>query len=340
MNDINTVKTKTESPLISLIVPAHNIESYLSDCLDSILMQSYRNIEIIVIDDGSADNTGKTADDYRKKHQDRIICIHQKNMGVSKARLNGIAVAHGQWIGFVDGDDCVENDMYERLLNNALTSNADISHCGFQIVVNQGERIHYFYNTGKKKEQNKEEGIRDLISGEFIEPSLCNKLFRRFLFDNALKNEVLNNDYRFNEDLLLNYLLFKESDKAVYEDFCPYHYMSRVDSASRSVFNIRRITDPLAVQRFILEDTEGELKKEAYRRYLMTCINACISLHGKEEYSGIYDEIRDTLHQYDFCSHVLSGRLSFKLHLLLMSPGLFCILYKFYTEHFQKKKYE
>lgn len=329
-----------ENSLISIIVPAFNIENYLSDCLDSILSQTYENLEIVVVDDGSTDDTRKIADQYQQDYPNKIVCIHQQNSGVLKARLEGIKIAKGEWIGFVDGDDLIENDMYERLLNNALTYQTDISHCGYQTIVNQGERIHYFYNTGRTIEQDKINGTKDLLSGDFVEPGLWNKLYRHSLFDYVLQNPALYNKYRYNEDLLLNYLLFKESGKAIYEDFCPYHYMVRSESATRSSFNANKITDPLMIQKYILEDSEEGIKPEAYRRYLLTCINACSELHNKPEYRNYYEEALNTLKRYDHKSHILSRNNLLKLRLLLLSPRLYNRMYKIYEDFFQKKRYE
>ena len=111
---------------ISIIIPAYNIEQYIGATLDSVLAQSYSNLEVIVVDDGSRDGTGNVIDRYAQKDH-RIIAIHKENGGVTSARLRGVAEASGEWIGFVDGDDYIEPQMYERLLENALKYNADIS---------------------------------------------------------------------------------------------------------------------------------------------------------------------------------------------------------------------
>ena len=128
--------------LISIIVPAYNIEKYIGRCLDSILNQTYKNIEVIVVNDGSSDSTGSIIDDYSRK-DDRVKPFHKENGGVSSARILGVNHAIGDYIGFVDGDDYVEPEMFEHLLNNALKYNADISHCGYQMVFPNGriERI-------------------------------------------------------------------------------------------------------------------------------------------------------------------------------------------------------
>lgn len=108
-----------ENSLISVIVPAYNVEKWLSRCLDSILNQTYKNIEIVVIDDGSKDNTKSLIDEYSHKYKN-IISVYQENQGVSYARVNGIKKANGEWIGFIDSDDEIELDMYEMLLKKCI----------------------------------------------------------------------------------------------------------------------------------------------------------------------------------------------------------------------------
>ena len=115
---------------ISIIVPAYNIEAPLPRCLNSLLAQEYSNLEIIVVNDGSKDDTGAVMDAYAAKDS-RIKAIHKENGGVTSARLRGVAEATGEWIGFCDGDDFVEPDMYARLMKNAADHNAQISHCGY-----------------------------------------------------------------------------------------------------------------------------------------------------------------------------------------------------------------
>ena len=116
--------------LISVIIPVYNVEKYLSRCLESVMKQTYRNIEIIVVDDGSPDNCGKICDEYALK-DDRIIVIHKKNAGVSCARNDGIEKAKGKFICFVDSDDYVMPDYIEKLYNVLVDNNADIVTCDY-----------------------------------------------------------------------------------------------------------------------------------------------------------------------------------------------------------------
>ena len=105
------------NPMISVIVPIYNVEKYLARCVDSIVNQTYKNLEIILVDDGSPDRCPQMCDDYAEKDS-RIKVIHKKNGGLSDARNAGMAVATGEYISFIDSDDWIETSMFELLLNN------------------------------------------------------------------------------------------------------------------------------------------------------------------------------------------------------------------------------
>ena len=185
---------------ISIVIPAYNIAKELPACLDSILAQSYKNIEIVIVNDGSKDDTAAVMEQYAALDP-RIKPIHKENGGVTSARLRGVREASGDWIGFVDGDDIIEANMYELLFNNAQKYNADISHCGYQMVF--PSRVDYYYNTGRVVEQTHDSGLEDLIRADFVEPALVNKLYRRALFRRILSDSVMDSSIKNFEDLLI-----------------------------------------------------------------------------------------------------------------------------------------
>lgn len=242
--------------LISVIVPAYNIAPYIEKTLASITAQTYSNLEIILVDDGSKDGTSQLLDQLAVQDA-RIRVIHKENGGVTSARLRGVAEATGEWIGFVDGDDYIEPQMYERLMANALKYDADISHCGYQMVFPHGH-VDYYYNTGRLVQQDGQAGLVALLDGSYVEPGLCNKLFRKSLFQSLLSMGIMDTTIRNNEDLLMNYYLFREAKQSVYEDFCPYHYLLRASSATTSGYTEHKLKDPAKVVGILLEETSGE----------------------------------------------------------------------------------
>lgn len=251
-----------ETPLISIIIPAYNAEKYISHCLDSILAQTYSNIEIIAVDDGSKDGTAVIIDRYAEEHS-CVKAIHQANGGVTRARLNGVSHALGEYIGFVDSDDEIEADMYELLMGNALKYQADISHCGYQMVF--PSRVAKYYGTGIVDVQDNRKGLIDLFEGSKIEPGLCNKLFRKTLFQSLLQTSEALEGIKNNEDLLINYYLFKGAEKSVFEDVCKYHYMVRPNSATTAKLNEHKLLDPLKVRKILLREENDDAE---YRRIL------------------------------------------------------------------------
>jgi hypothetical protein len=164
-----------------------------------------------------------------------------------------VAEATGEWVGFVDGDDFVEPDMYARLLENALKYDAQISHCGYKMVFPNG-KTDYYYNSGKLVVQAGQQGCTDLLDGGFVEPGLVNKLYRKELFEGL--SDWLDTSIRINEDLLMNFYLFRGIKTAVYEDFCPYQYVLRSGSTMISKVNVHKLQDPLKVRYILLQETQ------------------------------------------------------------------------------------
>ena len=239
--------------LISIIVPTYNLENCLEITVNSILAQTHKNIEVIVVNDGSEDNTWDVIKSIASRDS-RVVAINKDNGGVTSARLEGIKAAKGEYIGFVDGDDIVDPDIYERLLANAVEYSADISHCGYKKIL--PDRIDYYYNTGRLVKQDKETGLKDLLAGSFVEPGLWNKLYKRTLFHSLLHDNIMDTSIKHFEDLLMNYYLFKESDSSIFEDFCPYNYVVREGSATKRTTSLELIYDPSHVREIILNDLE------------------------------------------------------------------------------------
>lgn len=331
---------KMESQKISVIVPVYNIAEYIPRCLDSILAQTYSNIEIIAVNDGSQDMSGEVLDEYAEKYS-YIKVIHQKNSGVTAARLNGVRQASGEWIGFVDGDDYIEPDMYERLYHNAVSHQAEISHCGYRMIFFDG-RVHYFHNTGLLAKQDKITGLKELLSGSRVEPGLWNKLFHKTLFHGLLLSDAMSMDIKINEDLLMNYYLFSAAEISVFDDWCPYHYIVRSTSASRAKLNEHKIYDPIKVRKIILENAPDSICNEAKKGYINSCLNTCntILINDATLYHEEYIDIRNMLLAEKKNYYLLGKKRKYMAWGAIYVPKLYGILYRIYSRYFQKKVYD
>lgn len=325
---------------ISLIVPCYNIRKYLPRCIESILAQTYKNLEIILISDGSTDGTDEVIREYAKKDS-RIIPIFKQNSGVSDTRNRGLDIATGDYIGFVDGDDYIEPEMYETLLKNAIENNADISHCGYQMVF--PSRVDYYYNTGKKVIQDNKKGIRDIIVGDYVEPSPCIKIYRK----NIVNNLRMPINIKINEDVLFNFYAFVNSKKSVYEDLPFYHYILRKGSAATSKINQNKLFDPVRVRKEIFEyslkNLDNEIQSVAYSSYLNSIINLYRVVSNsklkeyKEESFILKGQIKEIKGKF-----MLSKRIKTERFLFFHCTGLLMFTYKIYDKFLSKNtnKYE
>ncbi len=245
MNNISYMQT-----LISIVIPAYNAEQTLTATIESVLAQTHKNIELIIVNDGSKDDTAKVMEHYAALDP-RVKTIHKENGGVTQARLTGVRAAKGQWIGFVDGDDLLDPNMYAILLKNALTYDADISHCGYNMVF--PSRTVPYHGTEVLVEHSRDEAVVELLNGAHIEPGLWNKLYKKSLLLSLIEDSIMDSSIRINEDLLMNYYLFLYAQKSVFQDSCLYQYMVRAGSAANSNLNAHHLIDPVTVRRQIKE---------------------------------------------------------------------------------------
>lgn len=325
-----------EEEKISVIVPAYNIDQWLPRCLDSLLAQDYPNLEIIVVDDGSTDHTWNVIEEYQRQHAN-IHPVHKENGGVTSARLAGIARANGEWIGFVDGDDQVESWMYRQLLENAYKYNADISHCGHQILFPDG-RTEFVHGTKQIRQQDRLTGQRDLLDGSQIDSSLCSKLFRKELFqglENWIEPGITNN-----EDFFMNFFLFSKAKKAVYEDICPYRYILRKGSASYHRLHEHSIFDPIRVRKLILERCDPQLRDEAHNALLrnMLFAYAQLSMVRDSGFDAFRSRVRRMLQQQRDYFGLLSARNRLLAWMICKAPWAFHISYRMYVKLFQNQE--
>lgn len=211
--------------LISVIIPVYKVEEYLDRCVESIQKQTYQNLEIILVDDGSPDNCGKMCDEYEKKDP-RIKVIHKENGGLSDARNAGIEIATGEYIAFVDSDDFVSNDyieyMYQMLIeNNAKLAISGIMNVWKDTLITEGVHTNTQVLTPKETFEN-------LLFAKGIEVSAYGKLYHKSLWkENRFpKGKVY-------EDTAIMYKIIEEAKQIVYGDKKCYYYIARVGSISK-----------------------------------------------------------------------------------------------------------
>lgn len=283
-----------EKALISIIIPVYKVEKYLEKCIQSVINQTYENLQIILVDDGSPDNCGKICDEYAKKDH-RIEVIHKSNGGLSDARNKGLEIAKGEYIGFVDSDDYIEADMYEVLYNLLKQYNADVSICNFY-TVSQGKIAIKNADNGIK-EYNRIEILKEVLLDNNIKSYAWNKLYKKELFDEI--KYPIGKKY---EDIGTTFYLLEKCNKVVVTGKPEYYYINRQDSIVNNVTE-STITDyiELIMQRYdYIEENIKELSsynKNYLKRILKTAEQDIKSLnkvgdYTKKKYEELYNKVQ------------------------------------------------
>lgn len=228
------------NPLISVIVPIYNVEKYLHTCINSILNQTYSNLEIILVDDGSPDSCPSICDEFALK-DNRVKVIHKTNGGLSSARNAGLDIAKGDFIGFIDSDDFISPNFYQCLLNNAIMQNADISECTFIKVSESNLKSFSFplVNNDTISVTNNVGALERLFSEDFNTyvntVVVWNKLYKSSLFESI--RYPLN---KISEDEFTTYKLLYKSNKFVTSSAVLHAYVQRTSSIMGKSFNAKR----------------------------------------------------------------------------------------------------
>lgn len=287
---------------ISIIIPIYNVEKYLKQCIESILNQTYKNFEMILIDDGTKDNSGIICDEYAKKDS-RIKVIHQKNMGLSGARNTGLKIATGDYISFIDSDDFIDNKMFEVMLLALKKSDTDIVECGTIFCNEVGEYIRE--NTiNKTKIYNSKEQIKELLISGSITTTSWGKLFKKELFKNF---EFPLGKYH--EDTFTTYKLLHFSQKTVVLNKGFYHYRQVNGSIMNSSFNLKHLDSIEAIlerSKFI-EKNYPEYKKYDYANIVYSCCKVyerilLSNFYNKKIVKNLQNLIRKYLIYFLICS--------------------------------------
>ena len=250
--------------LISVIVPIYNVEKYLDRCVNSIINQTYKNLEIILVDDGSPDNCPQMCDDYAKKDS-RIRVVHKENGGLSDARNAGMKVATGEYVSFIDSDDYVSLDFYETLLQTMIDNDSDIVECS----------VVKFYEDNNFDEYSDDLKVTNYDTLYALDGLISESPFKQHVWNKLYKSSVaLDIPYavgKLNEDEFWTYQVFGKAKKVTRINQTMYYYFQRGSSIMGNGYNIRR-----------LDALEGKMNRQAYieKNFPILTTKAKVDLYG------------------------------------------------------------
>lgn len=260
---------------ISIIVPVYKVEKYLERCVNSLLNQTYKNIEIILVNDGSPDNCPAICDDYASKDS-RVKVIHKNNGGLSDARNIGIENSTGEYLSFVDSDDWVKNDFIEELYSNIIREKACISIVGCELVWDSGKSITF----SDKKDYfvyNQENAIKELLKQDKFHCMVCQKMYKRDIFSDI--KFPLGKIY---EDVAVSLPTFLKAHKVVFSGDPKYYYFQRENSIVNEKFSKEKLYF-LDCCKEIIDYSNNHNKifdKEAHNFYLRALLMLLLQLYS------------------------------------------------------------
>lgn len=260
------MKSVDEQPLISVIVPVFKVEQYLDRCVESIVNQTYKNLEIILVDDGSPDNCPQMCDAWAEKDS-RIKVIHKTNGGVSRARNDGMKVAAGEFIAFIDSDDWIADSFVEKLCFVALNNNCDIVECEYQICNGNDDSVD---NSGEKVEfYTAEETILHNLCDDMFKDVVWNRIYRKNI---AIAVEFLP-DKR-HEDVYWVYQVLAQSKRSAHISSSLYYYFQRSGSYMNDAYFSGRLAGvDAAEQRYeFVKNSFVKLIPTAQSRFIGMCM--------------------------------------------------------------------
>lgn len=280
--------------LISIIVPVYNVEKYLARCLDSLISQTYKKLEIILVDDGSPDSSGAICDAY-KEADCRIKVIHQANGGQSKARNEAMKIATGKYFCFVDSDDYVSPNYIERLYELLRCSNADMSMCGYTMFT--GESADGAFDNPASVELTEYSGIKLIeqmhtVYGELY-VVMWGKLFKKSIVENITFPEG-----RICEDIAVLYRIYDRVNKAVCSNEIMYYYYRNNKNSSTYTINRKFYDDVfMALDEEIeyMEDRHPDMCEYPKKTYMYWLFDYCRNLYNrgeKTELKAVHNKFR------------------------------------------------
>lgn len=309
-------------PLISVIVPIYNVEAYLHKCVDSILSQTYKNIEIFLVDDGSPDNCGKICDEYASKDK-RIKVIHKQNGGLSDARNVALDVVKGEFVTFVDSDDFISPTYIELLFELIELTKSDIAECSFLKVTENEEIPHQFteYKKLSYKVFSADNALKNILYQNTLNHSAWGKLYKKTLFNNIRYPKGI-----LYEDLAIIYQVFQKVENLVFTPIPLYYYLLRENSILGR-FNFKRLIifdilkdleEKIGKQNFKLQKATRSRNLSAHFNILSLIIQNNMPFNCKEG-KECWDYIKKNRAKCFFDIHV---RLKNKIGILISYAGL------------------
>lgn len=324
---------KNYNQLISVIVPCYKVEDYLDECITSIVNQTYKHLEIILVDDGSPDNCPQICDKWSRKDS-RIKVIHKKNGGLSSARNAGLDIAKGEYISFIDSDDFIDKTFIEFLYMNLIKNKVDISCCGYYHYFNKNlKEVRHFKNI--QLLMNSCEAIKTMNTIGYFGVGSWNKLYKRELFNN-IRFPI----GKLSEDWFILYKLIHESNKIYYDSQPKYYYRQRAGSITR---NIKINYDCEEASKECLEfciENYPDAIPSAVQSYVLACIgiyNTILCSNNEKNKLNLYKnkviKYKDSIN--------LDGIDNFRkiqIKLFYTSTTLYSIIFKAY-DLFRKVRY-
>ena len=283
------------NPLISVIVPVYNVEEYLDRCVESIVNQTYKNLEIILVDDGSTDNSFDKCDEWRDK-DNRIVVIHKENGGQASARNEALKVANGELIGFVDSDDYIDIAMYEKLFKCLEENDCDIVECTKINFDNQSEKSSAV-GSGRVIVFSRKEAVNDFIEEKHLKCTVWNMLVKSVIAKNVMFDEG-----KTHEDILWPYRAFMRAEKIAYYDYELYYYFQRPNSTMNANYSEKRFDglDALEARAELVKTDFPDLYHIATKSYLGACMYHYQFL-CRQPKNNEYENYKSILHSR-FCS--------------------------------------
>lgn len=311
-------------PLISVIIPVFNTGGYLTNCLDSVLNQTYSNLQVIIVDDGSTDGSSNVCDEYAQKDK-RVVVIHKKNEGVSIARNTGIAIATGDYFHFPDSDDYIEMDTYEYLLSLIEKHKCDMINYEYYITYSNSEIEHKsgesFYGLFDK--ENSHLGV---MSGE---PFAWNKFFTK----KAVEGVTFRESILRGEDSLYVHECIEQIDSMWFDNRPLYHYVQSEDSACRGNFRVSQLSFMKLYDEYKnLYCEYPKLWKRFQSRFFHTPIMIYYDMYVdnndfSKEMGQLHKECKERYKEIKQ-NVSFSKKEKIKFGLFIHSPNLFCKIHK------------